>query len=135
MLTKEQFQKRWEKITPQQKKFCLRYIECFDAREAAIESGYTGVTIKHPIYRVLRKVSDITDYLIAKQNLYSQLVKKQWILTQFQKLYDSTTSVRSKTEILDKLSKILQLQSEPTKVEVNNHIPSTPVTINFSKDE
>jgi hypothetical protein len=51
------------------------------------------------------------------------------------KLYNSTTSEITKQNILDKLSKILQMQSDGAKVEVNNNIPAVPVTINFGDDE
>lgn len=118
-----------------QKKFCLKYIQCFDAKEAAIYAGYHGACLNHPIYRILRKVSDVTDYLIAKQDLYSQIVKKEWVMTELIKLYDTTANDGTKLQCLEKLSKILQMQNEATKIEVNNNIPQTPVTINFTKED
>ena len=48
------------------------------------------------------------------------------------KLYDSTTSEITKQNILKELSKILQMQ-EDAKIEINNNIPSTPVTIEFGE--
>jgi hypothetical protein len=41
----------------------------------------------------------------------------------------------TKQNVLKELSKILQMQSESPKVEVNNNIPSVPVQIVFNEEE
>lgn len=131
-MTNEEFEIRWKKMIPMQKKFVLKYIECFDPREAAIFAGYSGVCIQNPIYRILRKVQDVTDYLIAKQNIYSQLVKKEWIVEQIKKIYQNSSNPQTKLKALEQLSKILQIQ-EDQKIEITNNIPQTPVVIQFQQ--
>lgn len=135
-MTDEEFKIRWKQLSNKQRKFCLRYIENgFSAKDAAIEVGYNGCYIKSPIYRIMRKVSDVIDYLIAKNNIVQSIVKPSWILDQYLKLYDSTTSEITKQNILKELSKILQMQSESPKVEVTNNLPSVPVQIVFNEEE
>jgi DNA-binding CsgD family transcriptional regulator len=76
MLTNEEFKLRWKQLSNKQRKFCLRYIENgFSAKDAAIEVGYNGCYIKSPIYRIMRKVNDVIDYLIAKNNIVQSVVK------------------------------------------------------------
>lgn len=75
-MTDEEFKIRWKHLSNKQRKFCLRYIENgFNAKEAAIEVGYNGCYIKSPIYRIMRKVNDVIDYLIAKNNIVQSVVK------------------------------------------------------------
>ena len=135
-MTDEEFKLRWKQLSNKQRKFCLTYIENgFNAKEAAKTVGYNSFFIKSPIYRIMRKVNDVIDYLIAKNDLVSSIVKPGWIMDQYMKLYDSTTSEITKQNILKDLSKILQMQNDGNKIEVNNNIPSTPVQINFTRDE
>lgn len=51
------------------------------------------------------------------------------------KLYHSTTSEITKQNILKELSKILQMQSESPKVEVNNNLPTQPIQIVFGEED
>lgn len=133
-MTEEEFQIKFKKLRKKQRKFVLRYIENgFDSKEAAIYAGYNGCYVASPIYRIMRKVNDVIDYLVAKNNIVSSIVKPGWILDQYLKLYDSTTSEITKQNILKELSKILQMQTDATKVEVNNNI-STPVQIVFNEE-
>lgn len=136
MLTEDEFKKRWKRTTKMQKKFILRYIENgFDPNEAAVYAGYTGVSLSCPLYRVQRKVNDIIDYLIAKNNLISTIVKPTWIMQEYKKLYDGTHSEITKVNVLRELSKILQMQSDAAKVEVNNTLAPTPVQIVFNDED
>lgn len=76
MLTDEEFKIRWKQLSNKQRKFCLRYVENgFSAKDAAIEVGYNGCYIKSPIYRIMRKVNDVIDYLIAKNNIVQSICK------------------------------------------------------------
>lgn len=135
-MTDEEFKIRWKQLSNKQRKFCLRYIENgMNAKEAAIDAGYCYTFIQAPIYRIMRRVNDVIDYLIAKNNIVQSVVKPGWILDQYMKLYDSTTSEITKQSILKELSKILQMQNDAAKVEVNNNMPAVPVTINFGEDE
>lgn len=75
-MTDEEFKKRWKQLRNKQRKFCLLYLENgMNAKAAAIEAGYTGCYIKSPIYRIMRKVNDCIDYLIAKNNIIQSIVK------------------------------------------------------------
>ena len=136
MLTEEEFKEKFAKLRKKQRKFVLRYIEngC-DAKEAAAYAGYKGCYLVSPIYRIMRRVNDVIDYLIAKNNIVQSVVKPYWIFDQYLKLYDSTTSELTKQNILKELSKLLQMQSETSKVEVNNNINNTPVQIVFNDEE
>lgn len=135
-MTEEEFKIRWKQLSNKQRKFCLRYIENgMNARDAAIEVGYNGCYVKSPIYRIMRKVNDIIDYLIAKNNIVQSICKPAWIYSEYLKLYDSTTSELTKQNILKELSKILSMQSEATKVEIQNNLPTHPVQIVFGDDE
>lgn len=76
MLTDEEFKIRWKQLSNKQRKFCLTYIENgMNAKAAAIEVGYNGCFVKSPIYRIMRKVNDVIDYLIAKNNIVQSIVK------------------------------------------------------------
>lgn len=135
-MTDEEFKLRWKKLSNKQRKFCLRYIENgFLAREAAIDAGYNAIFVKSPIYRIMRHVNDCIDYLIAKNSIVQSIVKPSWIYSEYVKLYESTNSEITKTNILNQLSKILQMQSDGSKVEINNNIPSVPVQIVFNDDD
>ena len=134
MLTEEEFNRRWNKTTKKQKKFILRYIENgFEARQAAIYAGYSGVSITSPLFRVQRKVDDLIEYLIHKNNIMSTIVKPAWVMKAYRDIFDNTNSEITKVNILNQLSKILSMQSE-TKVEVNNNIPAQPVQIIFTEE-
>lgn len=135
-MTDEEFRREWKKISNKQKKFCLRYIENgFDQMAAAVDAGYQGCYLKSPTYRIMRRLSPIIDYLVAKNNIIQSIVKPGWVLDQYMKLYESTTSEITKQNILKELSKILQMQTEAAKVEVTNNIPQIPVTINFGDED
>ena len=97
-----------------------------------LKYGYNGCYVKSPIYRIMRKCNDVIDYLIAKNNIVSSIVKPSWIYSEYIKLYESTTSELTKQNILKELSKILQMQTDGNKVEITNNMPQTPVTIQFS---
>ena len=135
MLTEEEFKEKFAKLRKKQRKFVLRYIEngC-DAKEAAAYAGYKGCYLVSPIYRIMRRVNDVIDYLIAKNSLIQSIVKPAWIYNEYVKLYESTTSEITKQNILKELSKILQMQNDVNKVEITNNIPQTPVTINFGDE-
>lgn len=107
----------------------------FDCKDAAIHAGYKGRVAAAPKYRILRKVNYLVDYLIAKNDLISTIVKPTWILDQYIKNYEATDNEITKVSILRELSKILEMQHEGSKVEINNNIPQTPVTIKFSDNE
>jgi hypothetical protein len=134
-MTDEEFKIRWKQLSNKQRKFCLRYVENgFSAKDAAIEVGYNGCYIKSPIYRIMRKVNDVIDYLIAKNNIVQSICKPAWIYSEYLKLYNNTTSELTKQNILKELSKILSMQNDGAKVEVTNNIPATPVTIKFGDE-
>lgn len=133
-MTDTQFKQQWNKLSNKQKKFCLRYIQNgFDQSEACLYAGYNAQYLKSPGYRIMRKVNHIIDYLIAKNQLISIIVKPEWIYQQYKLLYQNSASEKVKRAILSDLSKILQLIKENT-VSIQNNLPQTPVTINFSDD-
>lgn len=134
-MTDEEFKEKFTKLRKKQRKFVLRYIEngC-DAKEAAVYAGYKGCYLVSPIYRIMRRVNDVIDYLIAKNSLIQSIVKPAWIYNEYVKLYESTTSEITKQNILKELSKILQMQNDVNKVEITNNLPQTPVTINFGDE-
>lgn len=134
-MTDEEFKEKFAKLRKKQRKFVLRYIEngC-DAKEAAAYAGYKGCYLVSPIYRIMRRVNDVIDYLIAKNSLIQSIVKPVWIYNEYVKLYESTTSEITKQNILKELSKILQMQNDVNKVEITNNLPQTPVTINFGDE-
>lgn len=75
-MTDEEFKLRWKQLSNKQRKFCLRYIENgMNAKDAAIEAGYNHYYVDAPIYRIMRKVNDVIDYLIAKNNIVQSIVK------------------------------------------------------------
>jgi hypothetical protein len=136
-MTNEEFKKRWKRTSPKQKKFCLRYLENgMDPKEAALYAGYTGQFLISPYYRIMRKLNPLIDYLIAKNDLISSIVKPTWIIDQYIKNYENTDSEITKLAILRDLSKILAMQdSGNNKIEINNNIPQQPVTIKFTDNE
>lgn len=135
-MTQEEFNEKWKRLSQKQRKFVLRYIENgFDPHEAARFANYNSIFCQSPVYRIVRKVNDIIDFLIAKNDLCKSIVKPAWILNEFKKLYDNSKSEITKQNVLDKLSKILQMQSDGSKVEVNNTINNTPVQIVFNEEE
>lgn len=81
----------------------------------------------------MRKVNDIVDYLIQKNNLISSIVKPSWIYTQYMKLYDQSESEITKVNILKDISKLLKMMDENPQVNIENNIPQTPVQITFTK--
>lgn len=91
-----------------------------------------GSSVKAPVYRIQRKVDDVIDYMIAKNDLLNAIVKPTWIMQAYKDLYDNTNSEITKVNILKELSKILQMQVEHN-IQVTNNIPSTPVTIEFGE--
>jgi hypothetical protein len=136
MLTEDEFAKRWKRCTKRQKKYIANYIENgFDPYLAATQSGYTGVSLKNPVVRIQRRVDDIIDYLIVKNNIVNALIKPAWVMENYKKIFDNTNSEITKIQILNQLSKILQMQSDAAKIEVNNNIPQTPVQIVFNDED
>lgn len=136
MLTEEEFKKKFKRTTKMQKKFIFRYIENgFDPYEASAYAGYTGVSLKNPVVRIQRRVDDLIDHLIAKNNIINALVKPVWVMNSYKELFKSTNSEITKVNILNQLSKILQMQTDAAKVEVNNNIPQTPVQIVFTDQD
>jgi hypothetical protein len=134
-MTQEEFNEKWKRLSTKQRRFVLRYIENgFDPKEAAEYVGYNPIFCQSPVYRIVRKVNDVIDFLISKNDLCKCICKPSWIYSEYMKLYNSTTSEITKQAVLDKLSKILQMQSDGAKVEVTNNIPSVPVTINFGDE-
>lgn len=134
-MTQEEFEEKWKYLRTKQKKFILAYLETFDPKESATRAGYSPSFIKAPVYKIMRKVDDLIDYLIAKNNVINSIVKPTWVLTEYMKMYERTASEITKQNILKELSKILQMQNDGSKVEVNNNIPQTPVKIVFNDEE
>lgn len=81
-------------------------------------------------HRIYRKVQDICDYLIAKNNLITAIVKPEWVMSEYRKLFDTATDQNVKLKCLQDFSKILKLQAD-AQVTVTNNIPQTPVQIIF----
>ena len=133
-MTKEEFELKWKYLSSKQKKFVLAYLETLDPKESAIRAGYNQQFVRSPTYKILRKVSDVVDYLVAKNNIIANIVKPEFILKEYMKLFDNTKSEITKQNVLKELSKILQMQNDGNKVEVNN-VQNTPVTINFGEDD
>lgn len=106
----------------------------FDAKQAAIDCNYNSQFIQSPTYRIMRKLDDVIDYLIAKNNTISTLVKPAWIYKEYLKLYHSTTSEITKQNVLKELSKLLEMQAD-AKIQINNNIPTQPVQIVFDDNE
>lgn len=134
-MTDSEFRAKWKKLSDRQRKFCLKYIENgFDAKQAAIDCGYNSQFIKAPTYRIMRKIDDVIDYLIAKNNTISTLVKPAWIYKEYIKLYNNTNSEITKQNVLKELSKLLEMQTD-AKIQVTNNIPTVPVQIVFDDNE
>lgn len=134
-MTQEEFEEKWKYLRTKQKKFILAYLETFDPKESAIRAGYSPSFVKAPVYKIMRKVDDLIDYLIAKNNVINSIVKPTWVLKSYKELYDNTASEITKINILNQLSKILQMQNDGSKVEIQNNIPQTPVQIIFNEEE
>lgn len=121
-------------MSNKQRKFVLRYIQNgLNAKQAAISAGYCPVYYNAPIYRIQRKVDDVIEYLIAKNNIINCIVKPEWIFTEYKKLYQNTNSTLLKSQILQKLSKIMNMQKPETQVNINNNIPQQSVIIKFEE--
>ena len=131
----EEFRKRWQKMSPYQRKFCECYLQNgMNARQAAIDAGYGQLYVKVP-YKIMRKVKDVLDFLIAKNQIVATLIRPEWIISEYKKLYDKTTSEITKQNILKDLAKILNMTNESTQVNISNNIPTTPVQIVFSDND
>ena len=135
MLTDLEFKKRWSKMSSYQRKFCKAYLENgLNGRAAAIEAGYNSYFVKSP-HKVMRKINDVLDYLIQRNQIVTSLVKPAWVYNEYMKLYESTTSELTKQNILKDLSKLLQMMNEAPQVNIENNVPATPVQIVFTKEE
>ena len=135
MLTEEEFEKRWRRIGKKGRKFIITYCENgLDYHDAALKAGFQGVCLSHPC-RMLRKYNDLINYLLKKNNIIDTIIKPQWVLQEYSKLYQNTNSEITKINILNQLSKILSLINTQPQVNVENNLPSTPVIIKFDKDE
>jgi phage terminase small subunit len=130
----KEFNEAWNKLPPRQRKFVLAYLETLDAREAARKAGYNEQWCNFPRQRLLRKVSHVIDYLMEKNNIINNIVRPEFVLNEFIKIYDASPSEITKTNVLKELSKILNMQRPETKVEVNNNIPTQPVEITFIEE-
>lgn len=133
-MTQEEFNYKWRHLHRMQQRFCLRYLEngC-DAHEAAQFAGYNPRSVKSAHYTVMRKVNDVIDYLIQKNNIIQTIVKPTWVINQYMKLYDSTESEITKINILKDISKLLKMMDENPQVNIENNIPSVPVIIKFDE--
>ncbi len=134
-MTDEEFKIRWRRMSSYQRKFCKFYLENgLNGKQAAIDAGYNEAFVRSP-YKVMRKVNDVLDYLIQKNQLVASLIKPAWVYKEYLKLYDSSTSEITKQNILKDLSKLLQMMNENPQVNIENNIPQVPVQITFSKEE
>ena len=131
MLTEEQFNEKWKKLTSKQKSFCLNYLQCLDQKVAAKKAGYNDRFLISPNHHIMRKVGDVVDYLISKNKTIQNLVKPQWVLNQIFKMYNTTGSQVTKTILLKELAKITRLYQDNPNIKIQNNIPQVPVTINF----
>ena len=131
-MTDNEFNLAWNKLFTKQRKFILAYLETLDPKEAAIIAGYSPGHIQSPYYRIQRKVQPIIDYLLAKNNIVGNIVKPEFVLKEYMKLYENSESEITKQNILRELSKILQMQHDGNKVEIQNNIPTQPVQITFT---
>ena len=134
-MTQQEFNQEWKKLRTKQKKFIFAYLELLDPKEAAIKAGYNGGFVKSPYYKIQRKVQHIIDHLIAKNNVINNIVKPEFVLKEYMRIYEKTNSEITKQNILRELSKILQMQNEGNKVEIQNNIPAQPVQIIFNENE
>lgn len=136
MITEEQFQRKWSYMSKMQRKYCIEYLKCLDIREAAANAGYTGVCVTRARHKVFRKVQDVIEYLVAKNNVVSSLVRPQWVLNEYRKLFNQSTDKQLKLKCLQDFAKILKLQNGDSQLTVVNNMPQTPVVIKFKeKDE
>jgi len=136
LLTDEEFKARWTHIGKRGRKFIISYIENgLDAHRAAAEADFHGKYLKYPTSFPLRKYNDLINYLLKKNNIIDTLVKPEWVMVQFKKIYDETESEVTKVNILNQLSKILSMINTTPQINVENNMPSQPVIIKFNKDE
>ena len=134
-MTDNEFNLAWNKLYTKQRKFVLAYLDTLDPKEAARIAGYSPSHIQAPYYRIQRKVQHIIDHLLAKNNIVSNIVKPEFVLKEYLKLYEKSDSEITKQNILKELSKILQMQHDGNKVEIQNNIPQQPVQITFTGGE
>jgi len=133
-MTMNEFKHRWTKMSPYQRKFCQCYLENgMNAKQAAIDAGYGQLFVNCP-FRIMRKVKDVLDFLIEKNQIVSTLVRPEWVISEYKKLYDSSASEITKQNILKDLSKLLNMANDNAQVNISNNIPATPVQISFSKE-
>ena len=83
----------------------------------------------------MRKVNDVIDFLIQKNEMVNNLIKPLWVYQQYMKLFETTTSEITKLSILKDFSKLLQMMNESPQVNIENNIPQTPVQITFTKKD
>lgn len=67
--------------------------------------------------------------------LFGSLVRPEFVMAQYMKLYDNTQSELTKLNILQQLSKILSMINTQPQVNVQNNIPQTPVIIKFDDEK
>lgn len=80
MITKEEYEKQWRRFSTKQRKFVFAYLETFDPKESARRAGYCKKFINSPVYRILRKVGPVIDYLIEKNSIIQNICKPEWIM-------------------------------------------------------
>lgn len=131
-MTQEEFSKEWKKLNSKQRKFVLAYLETLDPKESAIRANYNDRFVQAPKYRIMRRLQHVIDYLMAKNNIISNIVKPEFVLKEYLRIYEKTNSEITKQNILNQLSKILQMQNDGSRIEIQNSIPSQPVTITFT---
>lgn len=130
----KEFADRWRHMTAYQRRFCKAYLENgLDAKDAAKQAGYNKYFCAAP-HKVMRKINDVIDYLIQKNQLVNSIIKPAWVYKEYLKLYNSSTSEITKQNILKDLAKLLQMMNENPQVNIENKIPETPVQIIFKKD-
>ena len=129
----QQFKHRWTKMSPYQRKFCQCYLENgMNAKQAAIDAGYGQLFVNCP-FRIMRKVKDVLDFLIEKNQIVSTLIRPEWVISEYKKLYDNTASETTKQNILKDLSKILNMANQSAQVNIENNVSSVPVVIQFEQ--
>lgn len=135
MYTEEEFQEAWKHLYTKQRKFVLAYLETLDPKESAKIAGYSKAHCAAPVYRIMRKVGKVIDYLIEKNNIVQNICKPAFIMNEYIKLYQNTQSQITKQNVLKQLSKILNMQTQGTTLQIHNNIPKTPVQIVFNEEE
>ena len=135
-MTDIEFKLRWKKLKDKQRRFVLEYLKTLDPKQAAINAGYSPSFIEAPTYRIMRRVSGVIDYLVDKNQIIKNIVKPEFVLNEYVKLYERTKNEMTKQNVLRELSKILQMQNNNnTSVEITNNIPTVPVQIVFNDEE